>query len=75
MDSIPEVKKEEAKQEMEDVNEECKMVLVVRTDLGMTKGVLLHPCYDYEEVLIWRRQDCSPSEISVCISANFFCTS
>jgi len=60
MDSIPEVKKEEAKQEMEDVNEECKMVLVVRTDLGMTKGVLLHPCYDYEEVLIWRRQDCSP---------------
>merc|ERR1712093_524463 len=38
MDSIPEVKKEEAKQEMEDVNEECKMVLVVRTDLGMTKG-------------------------------------
>merc|ERR1712093_381300 len=44
MDSIPEVKKEEAKQEMEDVNEECKMVLVVRTDLGMTKGKIAAQC-------------------------------
>merc|ERR1712230_46302 len=44
MDSIPEVKKEEAKQEMEDVNEECKMVLVVRTDLNMTKGKIAAQC-------------------------------
>lgn len=26
-----------------DVNEECKLVLVVRTDLGMTKGLLRCP--------------------------------
>merc|ERR1712230_249194 len=40
----PGIKKEEAKQEMEDVNEECKMVLVVRTDLGMTKGKIAAQC-------------------------------
>ncbi|KAG4417914.1 hypothetical protein IFR04_008968 [Cadophora malorum] len=44
MDSIPEVKKQEAKQELEDANEECKMVLVVRTDLGMTKGKIAAQC-------------------------------
>merc|ERR1712144_70018 len=37
MDSIPEVKKE-------DVKQECKMVLVVRTDLGMTKGKIAAQC-------------------------------
>merc|ERR1711977_671342 len=42
--SVAEVKKEEAKQGMEDVNEECKMVLVVRTDLGMTKGKIAAQC-------------------------------
>ena len=29
------------KQEMVDTGEECKLILVVRTDLGMTKGMLL----------------------------------
>jgi PTH2 family peptidyl-tRNA hydrolase len=29
--------------EYNDHNEECKMVLVVRTDLGMTKGMHMHP--------------------------------
>jgi PTH2 family peptidyl-tRNA hydrolase len=38
-------KKEEevAKTGWEDSNEECKLVLVVRTDLGMTKGLSLSP--------------------------------
>ncbi len=36
-------KKSDKKQKtppLSDVNEECKLVLVVRTDLGMTKGML-----------------------------------
>ncbi|CZT06656.1 hypothetical protein WAI453_006007 [Rhynchosporium graminicola] len=41
---VPEIKREQAKQELEDVNEECKMVLVVRTDLGMTKGKIAAQC-------------------------------
>jgi len=38
-------KEEVAKTAWEDSNEECKLVLVVRTDLGMTKGLssLLSP--------------------------------
>ena len=37
----PETKKEVAvKPAWEDSNEECKLILVVRTDLGMTKGTL-----------------------------------
>lgn len=28
--------------DFKDLNEECKMVLVVRTDLGMTKGMRIH---------------------------------
>lgn len=30
---------------MEDTSEECKLVLVVRTDLGMTKGTILRPSF------------------------------
>jgi PTH2 family peptidyl-tRNA hydrolase len=38
-----EMKKQDAvKPAWGDSNEECKLVLVVRTDLGMTKGVFLH---------------------------------
>jgi PTH2 family peptidyl-tRNA hydrolase len=38
-------KETRTKQEWEDstLNEECKLVLVVRTDLGMTKGMYLSP--------------------------------
>jgi PTH2 family peptidyl-tRNA hydrolase len=32
-----------APSEFPDHNEDCKLVLVVRTDLGMTKGTLLFP--------------------------------
>lgn len=30
--------------DFDDQKEECKLVLVVRTDLGMTKGALIAPC-------------------------------
>lgn len=36
-------KKEKSEGGPVDTGEECKLVLVVRTDLGMTKGVLLIP--------------------------------
>ncbi len=35
-----ETKREATKPELEDISEECKLVLIVRTDLGMTKGML-----------------------------------
>merc|ERR1712098_335529 len=40
----PGIKKEGMDSIPEDVNEECKMVLVVRTDLGMTKGKIAAQC-------------------------------
>jgi hypothetical protein len=38
-------------------HEECKMVLVVRTDLGMTKGMLQIPAHYEEHILTLLRQD------------------
>jgi hypothetical protein len=38
-------------------NEECKMVLVVRTDLGMTKGMSHLPVYHREALLTAPRQN------------------
>jgi hypothetical protein len=45
-DGLKVVRKEEKLQQWENSMEECKLVLVVRTDLGMTKGVSTHspPC-------------------------------
>jgi hypothetical protein len=37
--------KESPKRDWEDSTEECKLVLVVRTDLGMTKGMSLCPSF------------------------------
>ncbi|KAL5596395.1 hypothetical protein BROUX41_006692 [Berkeleyomyces rouxiae] len=39
-----EIKETEETEEAADVNEECKLVLVVRTDLGMTKGKIAAQC-------------------------------
>lgn len=38
---VSEVEEEDAKAGWEDLAEECKLVLVVRTDLGMTKGMCM----------------------------------
>jgi hypothetical protein len=43
--------------DFKDVNEECKMVLVVRTDLGMTKGMAHVPVHSWAAQLTSSRQD------------------
>ena len=43
--------KEQEKKKWEDSNEECKLVLVVRTDLGMTKGLSLYPLHSVSQLM------------------------
>jgi PTH2 family peptidyl-tRNA hydrolase len=45
-----EAKKEPVKTPWEDSTEECKLVLVVRTDLGMTKGTKVSPLLSLKQV-------------------------
>jgi PTH2 family peptidyl-tRNA hydrolase len=56
-----EVKKEEpVKTGLEDSTEECKLVLVVRTDLGMTKGKFLPlPSHSSISNVDFSRENCS----------------
>jgi PTH2 family peptidyl-tRNA hydrolase len=49
------VKKKEERPEWENSTEECKLVLVVRTDLGMTKGLSL-----IQQVLMLQQLTTSP---------------